>query len=89
MTQKTKKIVTNTDRKPCGCVIETHSDKTKLVHPCVPCGLNDAAMCLSQSAQAMNTAAQALSAVATTIAKKGQENASIAIADAIKNVGRG
>lgn len=61
------RIIKNTQRKPCGCVITEFSDGQGQLAPCVPCGLQAMSHHLVQAAQAMMQAGHALAATAESI----------------------
>lgn len=76
-------------REPCGCATTTLPDGRKLFAPCVPCGLMRAATELSRArrwwrrSSALENAAQALAAVASTIRREALSrlHASRAVSD--------
>ena len=69
-------------RKPCGCVTTTHASGKRVFAPCPPCGM-------FKVAEAMQTAAQAMAAVATTLQKQFNEvQKSIALSAAVKKGGK-
>lgn len=69
--EEPKRLIKNIDAKPCGCRITEYSDNSKVIAPCVPCGLNAVAESIHIACQnfysGMRQASQALAAVATTI----------------------
>ena len=76
-------IVTNLDRRPCGCVLTEYADGRKIYAPCVACGIMRAGWLLTKAATGwpwarrrhLMDAGNALAAVSTAIRKSG-ENAS-------------
>lgn len=62
-----ERVIKHQDRQPCGCVITEYADGSKMIAPCVPCGLAHTSRFLAQAAAAIGQAAQALDATATTI----------------------
>lgn len=67
------RIIKNTQRKPCGCVITEFSDGQGQLAPCVPCGLRASAHHLGAAAQAMMQAGQAMAATAESIVREQQQ----------------
>lgn len=76
-------VITNLDRRPCGCTLTDYASGRKTYEPCVACGLMRTGYLLSMAATAwpwrrrkhMLDAGNCLAAVATTIAKAASQKA--------------